>query len=297
MLISLFAAMSMLMNAEVIEYTTDDSFYYLDTEEKTAEFSVYWGSAKEIVIPESVTYENVVYKVTSLGEECFYKCSTLISIDIPSSVTSIGKSCFQGCSSLTSITIPFSVTSLGDVCFGECTSLKSIDIPSSVTSLGKCCFAYCPSLTSINIPSSSSLTSLGDRCFEYCFSLTSINIPSSVISLGYSCFNLCSSLKTMTCEISTPITISGYDIFVDTPINEATLYVPVASLKSYRTTYPWSGFGTILPLGSSGIESHTIGTVADVKAVYGLDGKRCDGMKSGMNIIRMSDGTTRKIVK
>ena len=45
------------------------------------------------------------------------------------------------------------------------------------------------------------------------------------------------------------------------------------------------------------IESNTIGTVADVEAVYGLDGKRCDGMKSGMNIIRMSDGTTRKIVK
>ena len=30
---------------------------------------------------------------------------------------------------------------------------------------------------------------------------------------------------------------------------------------------------------------------------YGLDGKRCDSMKSGMNIIRMSNGTTRKIVK
>ena len=86
-------------------------------------------------------------------------------------------------------------------------------------------------------------------------------------------------------------------MFVDTPINEATLYVPEASLTSYKTTDPWSGFGTILPLGSSGIESNTIGTVADVEAVYGLDGKRCEGMKSGMNIIRMSDGTTRKIVK
>ena len=86
-------------------------------------------------------------------------------------------------------------------------------------------------------------------------------------------------------------------MFVDTPINEATLYVPEASLTSYKTTDPWSGFGTILPIGSSGIESNTIGTVADVEAVYGLDGKRCDSMKSGMNIIRMSNGTTRKIVK
>ena len=86
-------------------------------------------------------------------------------------------------------------------------------------------------------------------------------------------------------------------MFVGTPINEATLYVPETSLSSYTTTDPWQSFGTILPIESSGIESNTIGTVADVEAVYGLDGKRCDSMKSGINIIRISDGTTRKIVK
>ena len=86
-------------------------------------------------------------------------------------------------------------------------------------------------------------------------------------------------------------------MFVETPIYEATLYVPEASLAAYMITYPWSGFGTILLIESSGIESNTIGTVANVEAVYGLDEKRCDSMKSGMNIIRMSDGTTRKIVK
>ena len=86
-------------------------------------------------------------------------------------------------------------------------------------------------------------------------------------------------------------------MFDGTPINEATLYVPEASLASYKTTRPWKSFGTILPIEPSGIESNTIGTAADVEAVYSHDGKRCDGMKSGMNIIRMSDGTTRKIVK
>ena len=86
-------------------------------------------------------------------------------------------------------------------------------------------------------------------------------------------------------------------MFLGTPIKEATLYVPEASLASYKTKVPWKNFGTILPIETSGIESNIIGTVADVEAVYGLDGKRCDSMKSGMNIIRMSDGTTRKIVK
>ena len=121
-----------------------------------------------------------------------------------------------------------------------------------------------------------------------------ITIPSSVTSLGVECFAYCYSLKTVTCEISTPISVGN--MFVDTPINEATLYVPEASLASYKTTRPWSDFGTILPIESSGIVSNTIGTVADVEAVYGLDGKRCNSMKNGMNIIRMNDGTTRKIV-
>ena len=86
-------------------------------------------------------------------------------------------------------------------------------------------------------------------------------------------------------------------MFLETPLYEATLYVPEASLASYKITYPWHAFGTILPIVSSGIESNTIGTVAEVEAVYGLDGKRCNSMESGINIIRMSDGTTRKIMK
>ena len=413
MLVSLFAIMSMAVSADTIEYSTGDGFNYrLDTEAKTAELAGYNGSAREISISESVTYEGVVYSVTSLGELCFLNrssltsinipssvtslgegcfayCSSLTSINIPSSVTSLGGSCFSGCYSLTSINIPSSVTSMGEFCFVGCSSLTSINIPSSVTSLGEYCFTHCSSLTSIvvdagnsvydsrencnavietesntmicgcagtvipssvtslgedcfygcssltsiNIPSSvtslgegcfsgcssltaivvdagnsvydsrencnavietksntmicgcagtvipssvtslgyrcfadcysltsinipSSVTSLGEECFSGCSSLTSINIPSSVTSLGKYCFMGCSSLKTVTCEIPAPI--GDYSIFYNTPINEATLYVPKASLNSYKTTSPWSGFGTILAIKSSGIETNTV---------------------------------------
>jgi len=104
-------------------------------------------------------------------------------------------SCFSGCSSLTSIEIPSSVTSLGGFCFSGCSSLTSIEIPSSVTSLGENCFASCSGLTSITIPSS--VTSLGSSCFSGCRGLTSITIPSSVTSLGGWCFYGCSGLETV----------------------------------------------------------------------------------------------------
>ena len=269
-----------------------------------------------IVIPSSVT---------SLGEGCFCWCSALTSIVIPSSVTSIGDACFSWCSSLTSIivdennpvydsrencnaiintqsntmitgcastVIPSSVTSLGVKCFYGCRSLTSIDIPSSVTSLGDGCFYGCSALTSIDIPSS--VTSIGGYCFYSCSALTSIDIPSSVTSLGDMCFDLCFSLQTMTCEI--PTAIKG-EFFSGTPIEQATLYVPESSLLSYQSTSPWSSFGTILPISSDGIGEIATDGEAGIDAIYDIGGKRINGSARGLNIIRMSDGTTRKVLK
>ena len=166
--------------------------YLLDTGAKTATLmpktdSKYSG---DIVVPEKVnSSDGMEYVVTSFEERCFYDCSGLTSITIPSSVTSLGDYCFYGCSGLTSITIPSSVTSLGVGCFFDCRGLTSITIPSSVTSLGDYCFWGCSVLTSITIPSS--VTSLGGRCFQNCSSLTTITIPSSVTSLGNYCFSVC----------------------------------------------------------------------------------------------------------
>ena len=140
----------------------------------------------------SITIPN---SVTSLGDNCFYNCSSLTSITIPISVTSLGGGCFSHCRSLTSITIPNSVTSLGEYCFNGCSSLTSITIPNSVTSLGGYCFPGCSSLTSVTI--GNSVTSLGDYCFGGCSSLTSITIPNSVTSLRWGCFYGCSSLTSI----------------------------------------------------------------------------------------------------
>ena len=49
---------------------------------------------REIVIPASITWEGKKYPVTELGAKCFYKCTGLTSVTIPSSVTSLGDYCF-----------------------------------------------------------------------------------------------------------------------------------------------------------------------------------------------------------
>ena len=82
----------------------DGIFYNLDVDNKTATvtfmgdyFSQHNEYAGNVVIPETVTYEGILYSVTSLGEDCFRNCSGLTSITIPNSVTSIENYCFYGC--------------------------------------------------------------------------------------------------------------------------------------------------------------------------------------------------------
>ena len=145
-----------------------------------------------------------------IGEYTFYNCSSLTSVNIPSSVTSIGSYAFKDCSSLTSVNIPSSVTSIGSYAFLQCSSLTSVNIPSSVTEIGSDAFKDCRSLTSVNIPSS--VTVIGDRVFVACSSLTSVNIPSSVTEIGSGAFSGCSSLTSV--NIPSSVTVIGDRAFV-----------------------------------------------------------------------------------
>src|SRR5574344_876407 len=150
----------------------------------------------DVIIPDSVTYNSVHYKVTSIGYEAFYNCSSLTSVTIPNSVTTIGDGSFSGCTGLKSVIIGNSVTSIGKNAFYNCSSLASVIIPNSVTSIGYEAFYNCSSLTSVTIPNS--VTTIGYESFYNCSSLTSIIIPNSVTTIGDGSFSGCTGLKSIT---------------------------------------------------------------------------------------------------
>ena len=209
-------------------------------------------SLNSITIPSSVTsiessvfYECVNLKsitipnsVTSIGDDAFSDCSALTSISIPNSVTSIGDDAFYNCSNLTSISIPNSVTSIGEYAFSRCSALTSISIPNSVTSIEVSTFSNCSALTSISIPNS--VTSIGDNVFYDCTSLTSISIPNSVTSIGEYAFRGCSGLKYIICHAKN-IPSMGKNVFLYCP-SDMVIYVPKASVESYRKAEQWKNF-------------------------------------------------------
>ena len=179
-----------------------DLYYNLDATNQTAEvtYQLQWdvnnySGLTTAIIPASVTYIDVAYSVTSIGESAFHGCSGLTSVTIGNSVTSIGESAFHGCSGLTSVMIPNSVTSIGEEAFRYCSGLTSVTIPGSVTSIGNYAFYECSGLTSVTIPNS--VTSIGEYAFYGCTGLTSVTIPNSVTSIGEGAFYYCSGLTAM----------------------------------------------------------------------------------------------------
>jgi hypothetical protein len=68
----------------------------------------------------------------SIGEDAFYHCVTLTSINIPDSVRSIGGEAFLQCTALAgTLTLSSALTSIGDYAFQGCSSLTSIVIPNT----------------------------------------------------------------------------------------------------------------------------------------------------------------------
>jgi len=168
--------------------------------------------------------------ITTIPNNAFQGCSSLIGITIPNSVKSIGEQAFEYCG-FTSVTIPNSVTEIGVRAFKNCEDLINVTISNSVTVIKSGTFVTCLSLTSVTIPNSvtdieGSLWTSG--AFEFCFSLASvtfsptskvtsigplafagavienITIPNSVTSIGDRAFNGCTSLTSVTFQGTIP---------------------------------------------------------------------------------------------
>ena len=239
-----------------------------------------------------LTSMTIPSSVTSIGWGAFAECSGLTSLTIPSSVTSIDRYAFAGCSGLTSLTIPSGVTSIGNYAFADCSGLTSLTIPSSVTSIGEYAFENCSGLTSLTIPSS--VTSISDRAFYGCSGLTSLTIPSGVTSIGEGAFEVCSGLTSIY-VYTKKIPELGYYVFNGCDAKNCTVYVPKGTIEDYKLS-KFGYFEKIVEFDASGIDKVTTSTNVKEVSRYSVNGQRLSAPAKGLNIVKYSDGSVKKVV-
>ena len=240
-------------------------------------------------------YYNSVNCYTSddvIGNYAFSDCSGLTSLILPSNVTSIGYSAFYGCIRLTSLTLPSSVTSIGSSAFEGCRSLTSLILPSSVTEIGSSAFSGCSGLTSLTLPSS--VTSIGWATFSGCSGLTSLTLPSSVTSIGKSAFEGCSGLTSIYVSWESPLSIDA-STFKDANTGKCILYVPKGTYDDYWLSN-WGIFENIVEYDATGIDHITTSGEAKEISRYAADGQRLEVPAKGLNIVKYSDGSVKKVV-
>ena len=230
--------------------------------------------------------------VTSIGQYAFSDCEGLTSLIIPSGVTWIGRSAFSGCRVLTSLVIPSGVTSIGQYAFSGCKGLTSLVIPSGVTSIDRYVFSDCSGLTNLVIPSG--VTSIEEAAFSGCSGLTSLTIPSSVTSIGSSAFSSCSGLTSIY-VYPEKIPKLGTDIFYDCDAKNCTVYVPTGTYDVYWLS-EFGYFENIVEFDATGIDKVTISTDAKELSRYSVNGQRLSAPSKGLNIVKYSDGSVKKVV-
>lgn len=203
----------------------------------------------------------------------------------------LGDYVFNGCSGLTSLILPSSVTKIGCYALSNCIGLTSLTLPSSVTEIGEGAFLNCRGLTNFTIPSG--VTSIGHGAFFCCYGLISLTIPSSVTAIGSRAFNDCSGLTSIYAYME-KLPETGSNLFLGCDEKKCTVYVPKGTYDDYFVS-EFGFFSHIVEFDATGIDKTTTSTDVEEVSRYSLNGQRLVGPTKGLNIVKYSDGSVKKV--
>ena len=238
---------------------------------------------KSITLPDSVK---------QFGKERMFKgCYLLQSVELPKGVTEIGRETFQDCWSLASASLPEGVKTIKEDAFSKCGKLKTINSPSTLSAIEESAFYLCTGLDSIDL---SMVKEIESKAFAYCSNLRAVSLPIATKWIyGDYMFKNCTGLKRIYNPQKMPKDIDP-NVFEGVNQGECELYVPLESVELYKIAPVWSKF-IVKGMDMSGIDDVPADrpTITPV-ARYNLQGNRLSGPQPGINIVRYSDGTTKK---
>ena len=241
---------------------------------------------------------NVPENLKYVDEMAFQNDSHLKSFTFPEGLKGIGRSGFSGCSSLGEILLPNSVDTIGESCFSWCSSAKRLVLSTGIKEIPNSAFSYCDSLSEIIIPEG--VTTVGDRAFCYT-PLVKLTLPSTLTSIGRWAF-AGTKLVTLYNFATTPATCGKRAFFFDRGDDEisddnngCTLFVPLGCKETYQGADGWSDF-IITEFDATGLTQVSRENMAKEVSRYNLNGVRVNNAGRGISIVKLSDGSVRKIL-
>ena len=226
------------------------------------------------------------------GIKYYINDKEITSIEIPSNVTTLGDCVFQGCSGLTSLTLPAGITEIGSYAFYHCSGLTSLTLPDGITEIGDDAFKGCSGLTSLTLPAS--ITEIGSYAFCGCSGLTSLTLPAGITSIGSYAFRGCSGLTSIY-VYAEKVPKIGSNAFEGVDAKKCTLYVPMGTCDDYWVSDFGNYFENIVEFDATGIDKTTTSTDVEEVGRYSVNGQRLSAPTKGLNIVKYSDGSVKKV--
>ena len=240
------------------------------------------------------------------------------NLSVPSRVKQIKPYAFYNCS-LESVVLPNGFTTIGESAFSSCQDLKTVVIPNTVTSIGKEAFSNCMSLYSVT-----SLINMPFNLDESVFQYTGTQYDKNIVYMA-------ATLYVPRGRTAMYSNVEGWKKFMNITETDTkfklTYMLDGAVYKTYEiqateviTPEPdpykehyifsgWSEIPYLMPAqdvtitGSFTIDPEyqlSVNSVSkdDAKPaiIYSVDGRMQKTQQRGLNIIRMSDGTVRKVM-
>ena len=172
----------------------------------------------EIILPATVTYNDVDYAVTAIDNKAFFNCHLTGTLTISDGIVSIGSMGFIGCR-FTSIIIPRSIETITPTAFAYCNNLETISvddenptfysennaiikregkvlvlgcktttIPDDIETIGNAAFYGAGDGGNLIIPNS--VTSINDQAFYECSFSGTLSLSDSLQYIGAGAFTL-----------------------------------------------------------------------------------------------------------
>lgn len=241
------------------------------------------AALKEITIPSTVT---------KIGAWAFENCKKIQNIELPSGLLEIADATFEGCELLYKIVLPSQLVKIGNRAFYQCVFLQHVEFPNTLQEIGEYAF-YNIFLSKVDFPPN--LVKIGSCAFQYDY-FQELKLPKSLTDIGGSAFGNCKDLSSVYVSWEQLPNFNVAYAFCEVPMDQCTLYVPKGMAAEYKSSSNWSYFKNIVEFDATGIDKVT--TSADAKEVsrYLINGQRLSAPTRGLNIVKYSDGSVKKVV-